>query len=133
MPYAGIPIPPPCMGVIAAPRAGCGDPAYEAGFECHGDEGPESIDSVRAGPRDDAKEYAFDGPDGVDVAGWPYWNDRPYDMMATGARSNVQIGICDKYFTSNGGLAHMVERSLSMREARGSIPWSSTFLFFSSD
>ena len=82
MPYAGIPIPPPCMGVIAAPRAGCGDPAYEAGFECHGDEGPESIDSVRAGPRDDAKEYAFDGPDGVDVAGWPYWNDRPYDMMA---------------------------------------------------
>lgn len=29
---------------------------------------------------------------------------------------------------SVGGLAHMVERSLRMREAQGSIPWTSTFV-----
>ena len=33
------------------------------------------------------------------------------------------------YITQRGGVAQMVERTLSMREAQGSIPCSSTFLF----
>jgi hypothetical protein len=32
-----------------------------------------------------------------------------------------------QYCSSDGGLAQMVERVLSMHEAQGSIPWSSTF------
>jgi hypothetical protein len=33
------------------------------------------------------------------------------------------------FYKHNGGVAHMVERSLRMREARGSIPRTSMFIF----
>ena len=39
---------------------------------------------------------------------------------------------CQKYLTIDGVVAQMAERSLSMREVRGSIPCDSTFAFFSS-
>ena len=52
--------------------------------------------------------------------------------------STLDLGLCVKevlfWVQVKGGVAQMVERSLSMREVRGSIPLSSTlFLFTLSD
>ena len=52
---------------------------------------------------------------------WPTMLDREGHLVSENVKSVRRVMVCNI-----GGLAHMVERPLSMREAPGSIPGSST-------